>query len=104
MIRRPPRSTQSRSSAASDVYKRQGRRGDAGVDAEERNALVAGEDGGPLWPVEVYDRANLEGVRAETAPGGRVQALHRSAVRGEGLRRRRVVSEPARGGRRLLCG
>ena len=25
MIRRPPRSTQSRSSAASDVYKRQGR-------------------------------------------------------------------------------
>src|SRR5450756_381053 len=27
MIRRPPRSTQSRSSAASDVYKRQGREG-----------------------------------------------------------------------------
>ena len=28
MIRRPPRSTQSRSSAASDVYKRQGEHGD----------------------------------------------------------------------------
>src|SRR5450756_1648427 len=33
MIRRPPRSTQSRSSAASDVYKRQGRRlGPNGLD------------------------------------------------------------------------
>src|SRR5450756_2164860 len=36
MIRRPPRSTQSRSSAASDVYKRQGR-GFAVVAAEVRN-------------------------------------------------------------------
>mgnify|MGYP007112058687 CR=1 FL=1 len=32
MIRRPPRSTQSRSSAASDVYKRQG--GDGAVESE----------------------------------------------------------------------
>ena len=36
MIRRPPRSTQSRSSAASDVYKRQGKVLSGGVDA---NAL-----------------------------------------------------------------
>src|SRR5450756_2027286 len=36
MIRRPPRSTQSRSSAASDVYKRQGR-----IDPASRRALIA---------------------------------------------------------------
>jgi transposase-like protein len=33
-------------------------------------------------PVEVHDRANLESVRAETAQGGWLQALQRSAVRG----------------------
>src|SRR5450756_3179930 len=48
MIRRPPRSTQSRSSAASDVYKRQGR----GADLDELRGLLhevgfrdAGADG-----------------------------------------------------------
>src|SRR5678816_3026852 len=40
MIRRPPRSTLDRSSAASDVYKRQGGRG------ARSGALVAAGDGG----------------------------------------------------------
>ena len=45
MIRRPPRSTQSRSSAASDVYKRQDERRHraAGVDEEPAAALLAHE-------------------------------------------------------------
>src|SRR5450756_2849822 len=46
MIRRPPRSTQSRSSAASDVYKRQALPGDRGHRAlfpdEERDAADHG--------------------------------------------------------------
>ena len=45
MIRRPPRSTLDRSSAASDVYKRQagdgGVRGRAGAGAEERGRAAA---------------------------------------------------------------
>src|SRR5450756_3189008 len=53
MIRRPPRSTQSRSSAASDVYKRQIQadvhqelqpRGDLVDDALGNRLLVAGQD------------------------------------------------------------
>src|SRR5450756_3117739 len=45
MIRRPPRSTQSRSSAASDVYKRQAYALEYGEDMIEMHAdaLVAGE-------------------------------------------------------------
>src|SRR5450756_3259233 len=44
MIRRPPRSTQSRSSAASDVYKRQATARVAGLDAGQRRraAIAAG--------------------------------------------------------------
>src|SRR5450756_3056256 len=41
MIRRPPRSTQSRSSAASDVYKRQGRAGDPSALLEPARARAA---------------------------------------------------------------
>src|SRR5450756_1268591 len=51
MIRRPPRSTQSRSSAASDVYKRQvgeavaeGDVGDGGSQCPERDDRDEGED------------------------------------------------------------
>ena len=40
MIRRPPRSTQSRSSAASDVYKRQGMHAKIAYDAEEYPQFV----------------------------------------------------------------
>src|SRR5450756_2730483 len=53
MIRRPPRSTQSRSSAASDVYKRQNRHGPGGPDAHGRRALPIGSDG--ILPVGVLD-------------------------------------------------
>src|SRR5680860_1169861 len=41
MIRRPPRSTQSRSSAASDVYKRQGRGGTLVIVTGNPDAQVA---------------------------------------------------------------
>ena len=55
---------------------------------------------GRRWPsaraVEVDDRADLEGLRPQAAPRGRVQALQRPAVRGEGPRRRRPVPGPAR--------
>ena len=45
MIRRPPRSTLDRSSAASDVYKRQVVRGVAiRADGEDRSALVEAQD------------------------------------------------------------
>src|SRR5450756_2970801 len=50
MIRRPPRSTQSRSSAASDVYKRQGVAAGAadgdGADRERPDARAARRPGG----------------------------------------------------------
>src|SRR5450756_3115176 len=50
MIRRPPRSTQSRSSAASDVYKRQlvGPVDQARVDGRSRSADLATEQVGQL--------------------------------------------------------
>src|SRR5450756_2933319 len=41
MIRRPPRSTQSRSSAASDVYKRQGVHGEEAVRVPQREQELA---------------------------------------------------------------
>ena len=50
MIRRPPRSTQSRSSAASDVYKRQ-------VPAEEQDTLVV-----PGGRVELLIKAGAIGT------------------------------------------
>src|SRR5450756_2524913 len=48
MIRRPPRSTQSRSSAASDVYKRQGgtvrdcsaSKSDSGIDVSDKSTVT----------------------------------------------------------------
>jgi hypothetical protein len=43
------------------------------IDAEERHPLVAGEDGRPVGAVEVNDRADLEGVRTQAAPHGRVK-------------------------------
>jgi transposase len=63
---------------------------------------------GPRWrsarPVGVDDRADLAQVRAEAAPERRVQAEHRSAVRGEGLRCRRPVPPSARAGSGAVCG
>src|SRR5450756_1939991 len=69
MIRRPPRSTQSRSSAASDVYKRQGVRRAArnrGVRSEVKTLVVKARKslvGGPVAESERY-ALTLEAVRA----------------------------------------
>src|SRR5450756_3066278 len=66
MIRRPPRSTQSRSSAASDVYKRQ----DHGCGAHSQTDL---EPGTSDWPdsAPVIDENRLEVVDlAAFAPVG----------------------------------
>jgi DNA-binding CsgD family transcriptional regulator len=71
--------------------------GHVGVHAGQRDALVAGEDGAADWVEHVHDRADLEVLRPQTAPGRRVQAVQRPAVRGEGLRRRRALPGPARG-------
>ena len=45
-IRRPPRSTLDRSSAASDVYKRQERRDATGRESGQQNECGHGGDGG----------------------------------------------------------
>src|SRR5665811_2395806 len=75
-----------------------------GGDAEECHALVAGVDGQAVGIVQDDDRADLEGLRAQAAPGRWVQALLGPAVRGEGLRRRRPLpgSTRERGGA-VLC-
>src|SRR5450756_3245816 len=73
MIRRPPRSTQSRSSAASDVYKRQERL--AGIPGALSAALqLAARTGARLaWiPRRVGERAALEaGAAPNLLAGGR---------------------------------
>src|SRR5680860_417578 len=48
MIRRPPRSTQSRSSAASDVYKRQAVHGDAVYQGRARIGVITSAARSPL--------------------------------------------------------
>src|SRR5450756_3185111 len=94
MIRRPPRSTQSRSSAASDVYKRQGperaRRtsgevlGGGGV-ASDCPQHVAADDGGELD--RPYEAGREPGaVRCEERQAAKVPALQeRVAQRDEDL-------------------
>src|SRR5680860_1077594 len=72
MIRRPPRSTQSRSSAASDVYKRQ-------LNAEQRNFRIFGPDEtlsnllGAVFEVtdRQWDARTIDGDEF-LAPAGRV--------------------------------
>ena len=61
MIRRPPRSTQGRSSAASDVYKRQGRdiEIEAGVKGRSKTFISAGRDA----KVKFIENAELEAKR-----------------------------------------
>src|SRR5450756_2366355 len=83
MIRRPPRSTQSRSSAASDVYKRQGY-GQTVIDAETgektlqyvsfaRKALKWGADGvvvGATVPAKIAEVKRILGEKvAIYSPG-----------------------------------
>src|SRR5680860_1909441 len=68
MIRRPPRSTQSRSSAASDVYKRQAysRR----ADEEDVGRLGHEAQGGQLVDQGPIDRGLGLEVEVLEAPGG----------------------------------
>ena len=75
-----------------------------GERAEGRDALVDAVDGGRGRAHAVGGAPDLAGVRAATAPRGDVQAQPRSAVRGQGQRRRRAVSEPARARGRALRG
>src|SRR5680860_1578450 len=63
MIRRPPRSTQSRSSAASDVYKRQSEPRPSGGEAPERGGRFR-------WGQGLCDAAG-GGGRGGGGPGGR---------------------------------
>ena len=79
-------------------------RGDPGVHPGQGHPLVAGLDGPAHGAVEVHDRADLEEVRPQAPSAGRVQALHRSAVRRQGRRRRRPVPPPAREGGGVLRG
>src|SRR5450756_2426095 len=72
MIRRPPRSTQSRSSAASDVYKRQGHTPIlVAADLQRPNAVtqlqVVGERAGV--PVFAPERGNVAGYDAVVESG-----------------------------------
>src|SRR5450756_2848248 len=53
MIRRPPRSTQSRSSAASDVYKRQGEIAEMIDRVDVRTLVDFGQDGAERWKIRV---------------------------------------------------
>src|SRR5450756_3150484 len=94
MIRRPPRSTQSRSSAASDVYKRQGfGRADAsdvnGL-AREIPALTVG-----VIVVPYLAKIEIEDVPANPLPGvgqdGRRVAYEGPAVEAERGHTRRVL-------------
>src|SRR5680860_1505200 len=73
MIRRPPRSTQSRSSAASDVYKRQ---------------LLLHVD-----PVEVLDRAVVEALRLGHRRVSHL-ATERAHMHREALREAWVLRQP----------
>src|SRR5450756_645589 len=83
MIRRPPRSTQSRSSAASDVYKRQ-----VEVSSEHplAAAIVAGarERNLPLAQATAFDSITGQGVRALV--GGReILVGNRRLLTGAGI-------------------
>ena len=49
MIRRPPRSTLDRSSAASDVYKRQASEHDAKIAGKIAYVLTGGDISAPAW-------------------------------------------------------
>src|SRR5512142_647524 len=78
------------------------RAGDVARDAAGGDALVHPHDGGPCRSQPGHRAPGLAGPRAATASGGDVQAVHRSAVRGETRRRGRPVPEPAGQGRGAL--
>src|SRR5450756_3135466 len=100
MIRRPPRSTQSRSSAASDVYKRQAlresvERGDDGLAKRRLARLVRidHEEDAPLRPGEIEIAERAESVDADALD------LHRSSASGGRIGLPRSASRPSRSAR-----
>src|SRR5680860_1063700 len=74
MIRRPPRSTQSRSSAASDVYKRQAWRGSTNAVRRRRSASDQIRSG-PTLPTEKPEAPFLPQVEALLGGDRRVGML-----------------------------
>ena len=70
----------------------QGCRADAQRDAGGRHPLVAALDGQGKRPFAHDDLAHLGRLRLAAAPLGDLQALQRSALRGQGPRHRRPVS------------
>eukprot|EP00657_Telonema_sp_P-1_P002669 TRINITY_DN1616_c0_g1_i5.p1 TRINITY_DN1616_c0_g1~~TRINITY_DN1616_c0_g1_i5.p1 ORF type:complete len:100 (+),score=59.73 TRINITY_DN1616_c0_g1_i5:137-436(+) len=92
MIRRPPRSTQSRSSAASDVYKRQARI--LGVNAQ----YYLKEGGGFVISI----KANCID---STAPAPQVFAAEVAKMKGLGLKpKEQVTLEPFERDHAVVCG
>ena len=64
---------------------------------------------GPRWPHRIGLSQSTIGriwrkLRAQAAPPGHLQALHRPAVRGQGRRRGRPLPRPTREGRRAMRG
>ena len=83
---------------AADAHGRsggQGCRADARHDAGGRHPLVAALDGQGKRPLAHDDLAHLGRLRLAAAPLGDVQALQRSALRGQGPRHRRPLSVAA---------
>src|SRR5450756_2886364 len=78
MIRRPPRSTQSRSSAASDVYKRQGVAAPGDVEALAEVAIQVGVGG-----CSVGESADPPALRAEVIGEGEEERLKRDRYGGD---------------------
>src|SRR5450756_197679 len=84
MIRRPPRSTQSRSSAASDVYKRQGHnRPPVGVAADQKGKTVH---------VKEYTKNDGTTVAAHDR---KAPEQHATATKAEKPKKASTVSQPA---------
>ena len=73
MIRRPPRSTQSRSSAASDVYKRQDR--ELAVLAEVASGLSSKQIAASLFLSEGTVRNYLSAIFSKLGVHNRIEAV-----------------------------
>ena len=102
---RPARRATARPAAVDPARPGRGRRGgDLGGTAEGCHPLVACLDGPAQRPEYVHHRADLEEVRPQTPCPGRVQAVERPVVRGEGRRRRGSLPQPAGAGRGAVRG
>ncbi len=83
---------------AADHRRRGGRapgRPDAGGGTAERHALEHARDGAPRRHEPDRGEPHLARLRPAAAPGGDLQALHRSGIRREGARHCRALPGPA---------